>query len=105
MKLCCLAMITSIALVVPMNADAYGLEPLAFNNHRQCIAALEWAYDMQDQMAPNLAAARGSAAAQTVKVGAELSSSAQNSVGILTSALSNYISTLTEVCSALSENR
>ena len=94
-----------VALAAPIAAEAQGLEPLSFNDHRQCIAALEWAYDMQDQMGPNLAAARGSAAAQTVKIGSELSSATQNSATNLASALSDYISNLTAVCAALSEKR
>ena len=99
------AAIISLALVVPITAEAHGFEPLSFNDHRQCIAALEWAYDMQDQMGPNLAAARGSAAAQTVKIGSELSSATQNSATNLASALSDYISNLTAVCAALTEKR
>lgn len=94
-----------VALATPIAAEAQGLEPRSFNDHRQCIAALEWAYDMQDQMGPNLAAARGSAAAQTIKIGSELSSATQNSATNLASALADYISNLTAVCAALSEKR
>lgn len=94
----------TIALMVvasTLPVSARDNEPLSFNDHRQCIAALEWAYGLQDQMTPNLAAARGSVAAQTVKIGAELSSATQNSVMNLSSALANYIDNLTQACAAL----